>query len=247
MDVLLKMTNNLTLEGIKNAVSSRSSFYLQEKIEKTLEIRFNKKTEEYINLFNSIVQYIKNDKSHITLNNIDSARKANIEKIIEIIEETLFNSERKLSKEGRNIIYSIQKKIEDLYIEKFSSLYKEHLFNLFSTIQEKKKSLHNKYNEKTWFGCNDLDNKGLTNDWKKAENSFDSNYIVQIYSMLASFETINKKLKSSILSLLKSRIDEIISDEILIGKLEKKIQLEAEKWTMSLINLLNDEINNSFN
>ena len=247
MDVLLKMTNNLTLEGIKNAVSSRSSFYLQEKIEKTLEIRFNKKTEEYINLFNSIVQYIKNDKSHITLNNIDSARKANIEKIIEIIEETLFNSERKLSKEGRNIIYSIQKKIEDLYIEKFSSLYKEHLFNLFSTIQEKKKSLHNKYNEKTWFGCNDLDNKGLTNDWKKAENSFDSNYIVQIYSMLASFETINKKLKSSILSLLKSRIDEIISDEILIGKLEKKIQLEAEKWTMSLINSLNDEINNSFN
>lgn len=246
MDVLLKMTNNLALEGIKNAVSSRSSFYLQEKIEKTLEIRFNKKSEEYINLFNSIEQYIKNDKSYISLNNIDNARKKNIEKIIEIIEETLFNSERKLSEKGRNIIYSIQKKIEDLYQQKFSSLYREHLFNLFSVIREKKKSLHDEYNKNTWLGCNNLDNKDLANDWKKTEKSFDSNYIVQIYSMLASFETINKKLKNNILSLLKSKIDEIISDESLIGKLENKIQIEAEKWTKSLIKSLDDEINNSF-
>ena len=40
MDVLLKMTKNLALEGIKNAVSSRSIFYLIEKKEKDIEIRF---------------------------------------------------------------------------------------------------------------------------------------------------------------------------------------------------------------
>ena len=65
------------------------------------------------------------------MNEIDNLREKNILKIIEIIEETLFNSEKQLSKEGRKIIYSIQKKIENLYQQKFSSLYKEHLLNLF--------------------------------------------------------------------------------------------------------------------
>ena len=110
MDVLLKMTKDLALEGIKNAVSSRTSFYLIEKIEKTLETRFEKKSEEFENLLNNIENCLKNKKSYITLDNIDNARERNILKIIEIIEETLFNSKKKLSKEGKEIIYSIQKK-----------------------------------------------------------------------------------------------------------------------------------------
>ena len=131
MDVLLKMTKDLALEGIKNAVSSRTSFYLIEKIEKTLETRFEKKSEEFENLLNNIEKFLKNEKSYITLDNIDNARERNILKIIEIIEETLFNSKKKLSKEGKEIIYSIQKKIENLYQQKFASLYKEYLYLFF--------------------------------------------------------------------------------------------------------------------
>jgi hypothetical protein len=131
MDKLLEMTKDLALEGIKNAVSSRTSFYLEEKIEKTIETRFKKKSDEFVILLNNIEKNIKNKNSHINLNEIDNLREKNILKIIEIIEETLFNSEKQLSKEGRKIIYSIQKKIENLYQQKFSSLYKEHLLNLF--------------------------------------------------------------------------------------------------------------------
>ena len=127
MDKLLEMTKDLALEGIKNAVSSRTSFYLEEKIEKTIETRFKKKSDEFVILLNNIEKILKNKNSHINLNEIDNLREKNILKIIEIIEETLFNSEKQLSKEGRKIIYSIQKKIENLYQQKFSSLYKEHL------------------------------------------------------------------------------------------------------------------------
>ena len=134
MDKLLEMTKDLALEGIKNAVSSRTSFYLEEKIEKTIETRFKKKSDEFVILLNNIEKNIKNKNSHINLNEIDNLREKNILKIIEIIEETLFNSEKQLSKEGRKIIYSIQKKIENLYQQKFSSLYKEHLLNLFPLL-----------------------------------------------------------------------------------------------------------------
>ena len=106
--------------------------------------------------------------------------------------------------------------------------------------------MHNKKDESTWFGCNDLDKSELEDDMIYTEKYFDSNYIVQIYSMIASFETINKRIKNNILSLLKSRIDVIISDENLINKLENKIKIEAEKWTKSLINSLDNEIKNSF-
>ena len=80
-----------------------------------------------------------------------------------------------------------------------------------------------------------MDKSELEDDMIYTEKYFDSNYIVQIYSMIASFETINKRIKNNILSLLKSRIDVIISDENLINKLENKIKIEAEKWTKSLI------------
>ena len=246
MDKLLEMTKDLALEGIKNAVSSRTSFYLEEKIEKTIETRFKKKSDEFVILLNNIEKILKNKNSHINLNEIDNLREKNILKIIEIIEETLFNSEKQLSKEGRKIIYSIQKKIENLYQQKFSSLYKEYLLNLFPVIKSKKESLHNKKDESTWFGCNDLDKSELEDDMIYTEKFFDSNYIVQIYSMIASFETINKRIKNNILSLLKSRIDVIISDEILIKKLENKIKIEAEKWTNNLINSLDNEIQSSF-
>ena len=106
--------------------------------------------------------------------------------------------------------------------------------------------MHNKKDESTWFGCNDLDKSELEDDMIYTEKYFDSNYIVQIYSMIASFETINKRIKNNILSLLKSRIDVIISDENLINKLENKIKIEVEKWTKSLINSLDNEIKNSF-
>ena len=115
MDKLLEMTKDLALEGIKNAVSSRTSFYLEEKIEKTIETRFKKKSDEFVILLNNIEKILKNKNSHINLNEIDNLREKNILKIIEIIEETLFNSEKQLSKEGRKIIYSILKKIENLY------------------------------------------------------------------------------------------------------------------------------------
>ena len=85
-------------------------------------------------MLNNIEKILKNKNSHINLNEIDNLREKNILKIIEIIEETLFNSEKQLSKEGRKIIYSIQKKIENLYQQKFSSLYKEHLLNLFPLL-----------------------------------------------------------------------------------------------------------------
>ena len=91
-----------------------------------------------------------------------------------------------------------------------------------------------------------MDKSELEDDMIYTEKYFDSNYIVQIYSMIASFETINKRIKNNILSLLKSRIDVIISDENLINKLENKIKIEAEKWTKSLINSLDNEIKNSF-
>ena len=246
MDVLLKMTKDLALEGIKNAVSSRTSFYLIEKIVKTLETRFEKKSEEFENLLNNIEKFLKNKKSYITLDNIDNARERNILKIIEIIEETLFNSKKKLSKEGKEIIYSIQKKIENLYQQKFASLYKECLDNIFDIIKRKKKLLHDKYKKSTWFGCNDLKYSDLEDDFMNTKYFFDSNYIVQIYSMFASFETINKKLKNNILFLLKSRIYKIISDESLLEKLETKIKFEVEKWTKNLINSLDNEIKNSF-
>ena len=246
MDVLLKKTKDLALEGIKNAVSSRTSFYLIEKIEKTLETRFEKKSEEFENLLNNIENCLKNKKSYITLDNIDNAREKNILKIIEIIEETLFNSKKKLSKEGKEIIYSIQKKIENLYQQKYGSFYREHLRYLFYIIERKKQLLHDKHEESTWFGCNDLNDEDLEDDLINTKKFFDSNYIVQIYSMIASFEAIKKKLKDNILSLLKSRIDIIISDESLIEKLENKIKFEAEKWAKNLINSLDNEIKNSF-
>lgn len=147
MDVLLQMTKNLSLEGIKNSVSSRTSFYLIEKIEKMLEERFEKKSEEFENLLESVEKYIKDRKTKIDLNRLNNVREENILKIIEVIEETLFKSKKKLSKEGRDIIYSIQKKIENLYQEKYSSIYQEHLSNFYSLIAKKKKILHDKYND----------------------------------------------------------------------------------------------------
>ena len=64
--------------------------------------------------------------------------------------------------------------------------------------------------------------------------------------MIASFETINKKVKNHILFLLKSKIDKIIADKNLLEKLEKKIQMEAEKGTKNLIEYLDYEINKEF-
>ena len=246
MDVLLQMTKNLSLEGIKNSVSSRTSFYLIDKIEKMLEERFEKKSEEFENLLESVEKYIKDRKTKIDLNRLNDVREENILKIIEVIEETLFKSKKKLSKEGRDIIYSIQKKIENLYQEKYSSIYQEQLSNFYSLIAKKKKILHDKYNDNTLLGCNDLKNSDLYHDFEKTEESFDSNYIVQIYSMIASFETINKKVKNHILFLLKSKIDKIIADKNLLEKLEKKIQVEAEKGTKNLIEYLDYEINKEF-
>ena len=246
MDVLLQMTKNLSLEGIKNSVSSRTSFYLIDKIEKMLEERFEKKSEEFENLLESVEKYIKDRKTKIDLNRLNDVREENILKIIEVIEETLFKSKKKLSKEGRDIIYSIQKKIENLYQEKYSSIYQERLSNFYSLIAKKKKILHDKHNDNTLLGCNDLKNSDLYYDFEKTEESFDSNYIVQIYSMIASFETINKKVKNHILFLLKSKIDKIIADKNLLEKLEKKIQMEAEKGTKNLIEYLDYEINKEF-
>ena len=91
-----------------------------------------------------------------------------------------------------------------------------------------------------------MNDEDLEDDLINTKKFFDSNYIVQIYSMIASFEAIKKKLKDNILSLLKSRIDIIISDESLIEKLENKIKFEAEKWAKNLINSLDNEIKNSF-
>ena len=246
MDVLIEMTKNLALDGIKNATSSRSSFYLIEKIEKTLETRFEKKSDEFVNFLNSIENSLKNKTFNIDLKMIDDVREKNILKIIEIIEESLFNSKRKISKEVKELIYYIQEKIENLYQQKISNIYKEYLLNFYSKIEEKKKLLYDKFDEESLLGCNNLEEKDLDDDLERVEKFFDSNYIIQIYSMLASFETINKKLKNQILSLLKSRIDKIISDNNLLEILELKIKLEAEKGTKNLINSLNYEIKKNF-
>ena len=245
MDALLNMTKNLALDGIKNAVSSSACFYLMQNIEKEFEIRFEKKFEEFKNLLYYFEDIIYSKEFYISLDFINRVREKNIEKIIEIIEETLYNSKRKLSKEGIDIIYSIQNKIENTYRKKFSSLYNEHLYNFLLIIAEKKVEMFNEYQKTKWFGY--LDNININDDLKEIEKFIDSNYIVQIYSMIASFETINKKLKSHILSLLKSKIDKIISDEYLLEKLENKIKYEVEKKTMNMINSLDNEIRNSFN
>ena len=245
MDALLNMTKNLALDGIKNAVSSSACFYLMQNIEKEFEIRFEKKFEEFKNLLYYFEDIIYSKEFYISLDFINRVREKNIEKIIEIIEETLYNSKRKLSKEGIDIIYSIQNKIENTYRKKFSSLYNEHLYKFLLIIAEKKVEMFNEYQKTKWFGY--LDNININDDLKEIEKFIDSNYIVEIYSMIASFETINKKLKSHILSLLKSKIDKIISDEYLLEKLENKIKYEVEKKTMNMINSLDNEIRNSFN
>ena len=244
MDVLLKMTKNLALEGIKNVVSSRSIFYLIEKIEKDIEIRFEKKFEEFERLLNNEEDILNKKESYITLDYINKVREINIEKIIEIIEKTLFNSKRKLSKEGIDIIYYIQDKIEKIYQKKYSILYKKYLYNFLLIIAEKKVEMYNEYQKAKWFGH--FDNIDCYDDLETTQKIIDSNYIVQIYSMIASFEIINKKLKSHILSLLKSNIDKIISDEYLLEKLEKEINYEVEKGTRNIINSLDNEIRNIF-
>ena len=245
MDALLNMTKNLALDGIKNAVSSSACFYLMQNIEKEFEIRFEKKFEEFKNLLYYFEDIIYSKEFYISLDFLNRVREKNIEKIIEIIEETLYNSKRKLSKEGIDIIYSIQNKIENTYRKKFSSLYKEHLYNFLLIIAEKKVEMFNEYQKTKWFGY--LDNININDDLKEIEKFIDSNYIVQIYSMIASFETFNKKLKSHILSLLKSKIDKIIADKYSLEKLENKIKYEVEKKTMNMINSLDNEIRNSFN
>ena len=245
MDALLNMTKNLALDGIKNAVSSSACFYLMQNIEKEFEIRFEKKFEEFKNLLYYFEDIIYSKEFYISLDFINRVREKNIEKIIEIIEETLYNSKRKLSKEGIDIIYSIQNKIENTYRKKFSSLYKEHLYNFLLIIAEKKVEMFNEYQKTKWFGY--LDNININDDLKEIEKFIDSNYIVQIYSMIASFETFNKKLKSHILSLLKSKNDKIIADKYSLEKLENKIKYEVEKKTMNMINSLDNEIRNSFN
>ena len=245
MDALLNMTKNLALDGIKNAVSSSACFYLMQNIEKEFEIRFEKKFEEFKNLLYYFEDIIYSKEFYISLDFINRVREKNIEKIIEIIEETLYNSKRKLSKEGIDIIYSIQNKIENTYRKKFSSLYNEHLYNFLLIIAEKKVEMFNEYQKTKWFGY--LDNININDDLKEIEKFIDSNYIVQIYSMIASFETFNKKLKNHILSLLKSKIDKIIADKYSLEKLENKIKYEVEKKTMNMINSLDNEIRNSFN
>ena len=105
--------------------------------------------------------------------------------------------------------------------------------------------MFNEYQKTKWFGY--LDNININDDLKEIEKFIDSNYIVQIYSMIASFETFNKKLKNHILSLLKSKIDKIIADKYSLEKLENKIKYEVEKKTMNMINSLDNEIRNSFN
>ena len=245
MDALLNMTKNLALDGIKNAVSSSACFYLMQNIEKEFEIRFEKKFEEFKNLLYYFEDIIYSKEFYISLDFINRVREKNIEKIIEIIEETLYNSKRKLSKEGIDIIYSIQNKIENTYRKKFSSLYNEHLYNFLLIIAEKKVEMFNEYQKTKWFGY--LDNININDDLKEIEKFIDSNYIVEIYSMIASFETFNKKLKNHILSLLKSKIDKIIADKYSLEKLENKIKYEVEKKTMNMINSLDNEIRNSFN
>ena len=111
-------------------------------------------------------------------------------------------------------------------------------------IAEKKLDMYNEYQKTKWFGY--LNNIEFYDDLETTQIIIDSNYIVQIYSMMASFETINKKLKSHILSLLKSNIDKIISDRYLLEKLEKKINYEFEKGTRNIINSLDNEIRNIF-
>ena len=248
MDELLEMTRKLALEGIKNSVSSRTSFYLIEKIEKMFDERFEQKSEEFVNLLKGIEDYLNNGKTTISSKNIDDARKKNILKIFEIIEETLYysNKKKQLPKEGKEIIYSIQNKIENRYYKLFDKLYFEHLNNLFKIIKEKKISSHENYKQNTLLGCNDLDESEFDDDFQKTGEKFESNNIVEIYSMIASFEVINKKLKKKILSLLKSGIDKILSDDYLLNSLEEKIKSETIKWTKDLINSLDKEIKEAF-
>ena len=249
MNVLLEMTRKLAFEGIKNSVSSRTSFYLIEKIEKMFDERFGQKSEEFVNLLKEVEVYLQNGKSTIISKDIDDAREKNILKIIEIIEETLYYSKKEkeeLPKECKDIIYSIQNKIENLYYQNFDNFYKEYLNNLFKKIKEKKIISHEYYRENTLFGCNDLDESKFNDDFQKTEEKFESNNIVQLYSMIASFEAINKKLKNNILSLLKSGIDKILANDYLLDSLEEKIKQEANIWTKDLINSLDKEIKAAF-
>ena len=101
--------------------------------------------------------------------------------------------------------------------------------------------------KETWFGCNDLKDTDSDLDFRIFKKEIDSKYFVGIYSMIKSFETINKMLKKDILKKLKSQFEVIFADENLSTKLKEKIRIESEKWTKDLLDSLEKEIKSAFN
>ena len=248
MDILLNMTKDLALDGIINSVTSRTIYYLKEKLEELIDKRFYEEFYEFIEIIGKIENNFDNLES---LNNIirkiDEKREENILKIIRIIEYSLFGSKNKTSLNIKNSISSIQKKIEKKYIEKITNIYYSILDSENIKMKERKESSHKEYMKETWFGCNDLKDTDSDLDFRIFKKEIDSKYFVGIYSMIKSFETINKMLKKDILKKLKSQFEVIFADEDLSTKLKEKIRIESEKWTKDLLDSLEKEIKSAFN
>ena len=99
MDKLLYMTKDLVLEGIINSVSSRTIYYLKDGLEQTIQQRFDDEFYIFEELLNNITKNLKQGKSlNNIIPNIDEKREEFINKIIKIIEFSLFGGKNKISK-----------------------------------------------------------------------------------------------------------------------------------------------------
>ena len=247
MDKLLYMTKDLALDGIINSISSRTIYNITEEIAKLIKRRFNQKYEEFVEIINGIEIELKQTESpDIISKNIDNAKEKMINKIFEMIEEALFKSQKNISNKTKNLIRQIQKKIEDKYNKKFEELYKNTLDETIEEIKQKKNETYIEQQEKTFLGCSELNEKDLDKDLKNFNNKFEDSYLIQLYSMKKSFETINEKIIEQILDILISGIDEIIKDKNLYEELEKKINTTCRKEGDKLINILDEEIKLAF-
>ena len=113
-------------------------------------------------------------------------------------------------------------------------------------IKNVKQSSHEEYKKNTFFGCNDLKDNELNNDYTKFKQQMDTEHFVEIYSMILSFEIMDGIFKKDILEFLKYEFIKILNDASLINIIKENIKKKSEKGTKVLLNELEKEIKIAF-
>jgi len=248
MDKLLYMTKNLATEGIINSVTSRVIHLINNTVTKSIEKKFKQKSLEFEKKIKNIYKNFEINKSpDITYDRLDEIRENFLGEIYELIELTLFDSKKKVTKETKDLINSIQKKIENSYKTFFKNIFDTEYEEIIKKMDLLKKTKHKKQNDKTYFGCSELKEEDFKSDIDDFIKKFNSGYLIQISALKKSLEKINEVLYDKILLILKSNIIEIISELKLSNKLEEKIKSETKKRIKkNLLDPFDEEIKSAF-